>query len=377
MPHWFRPLVWPLIVVSLAAVIFTVRIRREMADFDVYRTAAIRATSAEPLYRESDGHYQFKYLPAFAMAMAPFAVLDRETASGLWFAISAALMVVFLRGSVHALPDRRLRISILLAIASVLLAKSFVKELAYGQTNLLFGVILLLAFRAAGTRHDVLAGALVGADVFVKPYAVLMLPWIVAARGLPAALGAGAVIAIGLLLPALIYGWTGNIALLGEWFRTVTETSGPLLTFAENISIAGMWAKWIGIGPAATRWSAATIVALAILIAMAWFRRNRRDDPDYLVFGLILLMVPLASPQGWDYVVLLGAPAMVLVVDRWREMPIAWRAIAVAGLAVIGFSVFEIVGRAGYRWLMATSAITVGAILVVLSAARLRWLRLA
>jgi hypothetical protein len=284
---------------------------------------------------------------------------------------------VFLRGSVHALPDRRLRISILLAIASVLLAKSFVKELAYGQTNLLFGVILLLAFRAAGTRHDVLAGALVGADVFVKPYAVLMLPWIVAARGLPAALGAGAVIAIGLLLPALIYGWTGNIALLGEWFRTVTETSGPLLTFAENISIAGMWAKWIGIGPAATRWSAATIVALAILIAMAWFRRNRRDDPDYLVFGLILLMVPLASPQGWDYVVLLGAPAMVLVVDRWREMPIAWRAIAVAGLAVIGFSVFEIVGRAGYRWLMATSAITVGAILVVLSAARLRWLRLA
>jgi hypothetical protein len=355
-----------------------VRFKRDtLVDFVVYHRAAIRTIDAEPLYRPDDGHYQFKYLPAFAMAMAPFAVLDRETASGLWFAISAALMVVFLRGSVHALPDRRLRISILLAIASVLLAKSFVKELAYGQTNLLFGVILLLAFRAAGTRHDVLAGALVGADVFVKPYAVLMLPWIVAARGLPAALGAGAVIAIGLLLPALIYGWTGNIALLGEWFRTVTETSGPLLTFAENISIAGMWAKWIGIGPAATRWSAATIVALAILIAMAWFRRNRRDDPDYLVFGLILLMVPLASPQGWDYVVLLGAPAMVLVVDRWREMPIAWRAIAVAGLAVIGFSVFEIVGRAGYRWLMATSAITVGAILVVLSAARLRWLRLA
>jgi hypothetical protein len=58
-------------------------------------------------------------------------------------------------------------------------------------------------------------------------------------------------------------------------------------------------------------------------------------------------------------------------------MPIAWRAIAVAGLAVIGFSVFDVVGRAGYRWLMAISAITVGAILLVLSAARLRWLRLA
>ena len=44
-----------------------------MVDFEVYRTAAARALDAEPLYRADDGHYQFKYLPAFALAMAPFA----------------------------------------------------------------------------------------------------------------------------------------------------------------------------------------------------------------------------------------------------------------------------------------------------------------
>ena len=68
----------------MAAIIYTVRIQREMVDFAVYRTAAARALDAETLYRESDGHYQYKYLPAFAFAMAPFAHLDpsRRRSSG-------------------------------------------------------------------------------------------------------------------------------------------------------------------------------------------------------------------------------------------------------------------------------------------------------
>ena len=37
-----------------------------MADFEVYWTAANRALDAQPLYQPADGHYQFKYLPAFA-----------------------------------------------------------------------------------------------------------------------------------------------------------------------------------------------------------------------------------------------------------------------------------------------------------------------
>ena len=66
----------------VAAIMFMTKIRSEMVDFGVYRTAAARALHAEPLYRVDDGHYQFKYLPAFALAMAPFASLDREAAKG-------------------------------------------------------------------------------------------------------------------------------------------------------------------------------------------------------------------------------------------------------------------------------------------------------
>ena len=58
MPSWLRPLIWPVICLTIAAAIYQSRIVREMADFEVYRTAANRALAGEPLYRAEDGHYQ-------------------------------------------------------------------------------------------------------------------------------------------------------------------------------------------------------------------------------------------------------------------------------------------------------------------------------
>ena len=133
MPHWIRSLVWPLIVVSLAAVLFTVRVRREMVDFDVYRTAAIRATAGEPLYRTSDGHYQFKYLPAFALVMTPFGRLDAEAAKVVWFALSVGLLTAMVRWSVRALPERRRTERLLLWMAVLFMAKFYAQRSRSGR----------------------------------------------------------------------------------------------------------------------------------------------------------------------------------------------------------------------------------------------------
>ena len=148
---------WPLIVVSLAAVLFTVRIRREMVDFDVYRTAAIRATSAEPLYRTSDGHYQFKYLPAFAIVMMPFGRLDAEAAKVVWFALSVGLLTAMVRWSVRALPERRRTERLLLWMAVLLMAKFYAHELALGQTNIVLGVLLVGALLAVQIDQPIAA----------------------------------------------------------------------------------------------------------------------------------------------------------------------------------------------------------------------------
>ena len=38
-----------------------------------------------------------------------------------------------------------------------------------------------------------------------------------------------------------------------------------------------------------------------------------------------MLLVPLLSPQGWDYVLLIAAPAFFLLFDRWPSVGVAWR----------------------------------------------------
>jgi hypothetical protein len=48
-------------------------------------------------------------------------------------------------------------------------------------------------------------------------------------------------------------------------------------------------------------------------------RRRTVREPAYLEFGLLMLLIPLLSPQGWDYVLLVATPAVMILVDRWRE----------------------------------------------------------
>src|SRR5712672_3416774 len=110
-----RVLLWVLALVSLAAV-FTTRVSRKMPDFEVYRTAGARALAGEPLYRAEDGHFQFKYLPAFAIFAAPLAKVPLPAAKGAWFALSAVLMLVLLGLSLAALPVVRRPPALLIVI---------------------------------------------------------------------------------------------------------------------------------------------------------------------------------------------------------------------------------------------------------------------
>jgi hypothetical protein len=68
-----------------------VRVKRGgLIDFAVPRTAASRFIAHEPLYRTDDGHYQYKYLPAFAPLMIPFTWVSKEVAEFTWFTLTVA-----------------------------------------------------------------------------------------------------------------------------------------------------------------------------------------------------------------------------------------------------------------------------------------------
>jgi hypothetical protein len=360
-------------LLGLAALIYTVRIRNEMVDFNVYRTAARRAVAGEPLYRASDGHYQFKYLPAFALAMAPFAVVDPEAARITWFALSAGLLTAFLRWSVRALPERRRSERLLLWLTVLFMAKFYAHELMLGQTNILLGVLLVGSLLAVQVDQPYVAGVLVGGAAFIKPYALLLLPWLGFTAGSTAVLSAGGALAAGLVLPAAVYGWSGNVDQLVGWFHAVTGTTEGNLLGADNVSLSAMWAKWLGIGPPATALAIITTGGALGLVATVWVRRQQIADPEYLEFALLLLLIPLLSPQGWDYVLLLGTPAVVCLLDRWSDVSREWRVATALSLGLMGLTIFDVMGRALYERFMALSVVTVAAVGAAISLTHLRW----
>jgi len=364
-------------VIVLALTIFNLRISREMVDFEVYRTAGGRAIAAQPLYQVSDGHYTFKYLPAFAVGMAPMAVLGHDAARVTWFALSCAFLVILLRWSAVILPAKRWSVRTLIIVALVLLAKFYAHELTLGQSNLMLAVLLLAGLGALQIDSPKLAAVCVGLAIFVKPYALILLPWLVMSHGVTVGLVVGAALLIGLLLPVVLYGWAGNLEQLVGWWHIVSSSTAPNLLGSDNISLAAMWAKWIGPGPLAAGLAVATVVLLAAVVATVWRQRRGVDEPDYLEFSLLLLLIPLISPQGWDYVLVLATPAVMLIADRWRELQTPWRWASGTALILMGFSLFDIMGRAAYGQFMALSIITVCAIVIAATLAQIRLRRLA
>ena len=376
MPAAVRSLAWALAIAVLAAVLFTTRFSREMVDFDVYRTAAARAAAGEPLYRTSDGHYQFKYLPVFAIAMRPFARMDATLAKAIWFGLSVGFLGMVLRWSVRGLPERRRTERVLLWITFLLMAKFYAHELTLGQSNLLLAALLVGALLAVQIDQPIAAGVLVGLAAFVKPYALIVVPWLGVTFGMAPLIATAVVLLAGLTIPALIYGWAGNLALLTGWWHTVSTTTPANLLGADNISLAAMWAKWIGAGSAAQSLTLVIGLALAIVVVVVWLDRARIASPEYLEMSLLMLLVPLFSPQGWDYVLLLATPAVMLIVDRWRELDRGWKVFAGTSLALMCLTIFDLMGRAAYGRFMALSIVSVAAIGVAIVLARLRWMRL-
>jgi hypothetical protein len=370
-----RAVLWPVILTLLGATIYTIaRFPRNRAfvDFEVYSRAGGRLWSAQPLYRADDGHFQFKYLPAFAFAAVPFARIDQNAAKAAWFTLTFGLLVAFVRRSVRALPGRRMREASLGWLTALFLGRFYVAELSLGQANVLFGLLLILALTAVQAQRGGRAGVLIAAATFIKPYGILFFPWLVVVSGLTAALSVTATFVVGLALPATVYGWQGNLTLLGDWYRAVTATTPENLMYGQNISVTAMWTKWLGLGPPAVALGAVTGFALLAVVVWVWAKRARVADPQFLEFALIMLLIPLLSPQGWDYMLLLATPAVACLLDRFREVSRPWKVVTGAWLLVIGFTIFDLVGRTANDFVAHRALISIGAIVLVVSLAHLR-----
>ena len=364
-------------VLAALAALFAYKAAAKMPDYEVYWRAGVRAAAAEPLYREEDAHFRLKYLPAFAVLSIPAGLLPLTASKAVWFTVSVGLIPILIALSL-SLPRAHRRPPWLLAgLTFVLMAKFYGHELILGQVNLFFAVLIVAAVLATTADRKVAGGLLFALAVVIKPYAVLFLPWLAAQRENRALLAAAAGICAALVLPVPIYGVHGTAALHLAWWQTVTESTAPNLLNADNVSLAAMFAKWLGAGRTAALAATVSALLLAANAAAMFAIRGRVVAPAGLEAAMLLTLIPLLSPQGWDYVFLIATPAVVYLANYDADLPPALRAATWLALGVIGFSLYDIVGREAYGKFMALSIISVCFLVVVGALTALRWRRVA
>jgi len=364
-------------LIAFAIWLFVARASQRMPDFEVYWRAGARAAAAEPLYRPSDQDYQLKYFPAFAIAAIPLGMLPLDTAKAVWFALSAAALVVLLPLSVALLPHRRQPMWLLIGVLLLGLGKYYAEDLVLGQINTLVALVAALALLALNRGREAVAGLLVALAIVLKPYALILAPWIAARRQRQSigALGIGLLVAC--VLPAFVYGLDESVGLYRDWWRTVTTTTDGTLLHSDNVSLASLWAKRLGIGSAATGLATVSSIALLIAAAVVFLRRNGVDKPEGAEAAVLLAITPLISPQGWDYVLVLSTMTLLYVVNDFDRLPRAVQALSVGAIAAVGLTLYDLLGRRLIYALLDFSVITIGMVALIGALVTLRMRKLA
>jgi hypothetical protein len=333
--------------------------------------------AGESLYRAEDGHWLFKYLPVFAVVAMPIALLPLQVAKAIWFMTSVATMVGLLGVTPQLLPELRKPRWALIVATFIVMGKFYLHELVLGQTNLLLVTVVALALLALKKKQEAVAGALVVVAIILKPYAVIFLPWLLARRR-PGSIATAAIgMTAALVLPVARYGVATTVQLHQDWWHTVVSSTEPNLLNPDNISWLAMYSRWLQPGALAQSLAIGTALIVLAVVAYVYWLRDRLPFPELLEGGLLLVLMPLISPQGWDYVLLVATPAVMCLLNYEDRLPPAARVLAVAAMAVAGLTIYDVVGGTVYRAFTRNSGVTQCFFVIIAALAALRQRRVA
>ena len=168
-----------ILLISLFTVAYLVRIQKDMSDFGVCYKNGQRIVRGETLYRVSDGHLQFKYAPVSALMYAPLGLLPYETAKVIWYVLELCLLFAVFWVSYKLLPSRLKGPWFVLGLSFLALLKFIGREIELGQVNILIIFVLTMMLATLVKKKDVPAGVLWGISLFIKPYALVFLPYFI------------------------------------------------------------------------------------------------------------------------------------------------------------------------------------------------------
>ncbi len=352
--------------------VFVFRVKDEMVDFEVNYKAGKRLLQGEMLYRVEDGHYMFKYLPSSAFLYLPFSLLPLTAAKAIWYVLTIFSLTGLVYLSVRFLPEKKIKPYLLYLFPPLILMKFFLREIQLGQINALVTLILLLTIwstkenRASPPRKgEILAGLTFGISVALKPYAFIFFPYFLVKRKWMSLLSGTSVILLALLIPSLFFGLKGNLDVFKEWFITLSQSTPSQLVSQDNISIMAFFMKWTDEKLLSLLLYSLLIFILSLLMLILIHKGKRIHEASVLEGSLLLIFIPLISPLGWDYTLLMSVLGIAILINNFFYFSLLSRIVLFTNLFIICFSLYDLMGRELYSKFMSLSVLTVNFLVIV------------
>ena len=352
--------------------LFLFKVKGEMVDFEVNYRAGKRLRIGEALYQTEDGHYMFKYLPCSALLYLPLSFLPLDTAKAIWYfaVVFCSFFLVYI--SYKILASEKRKSLYLVILPPLILAKFLLREILLGQINTLVALVLLFMIwfftsekETVLSKRETYAGILWGMAVALKPHALIFFPYFLVKKKWRAFLSGLGFLLVVLLAPSFFYGFRGNIDVLKDWISTISRSTPVLFTSQDNISIMAFFMKWTGNQNLSYLLSGLIIVLLAFLVLIVILRGKEIAQAAVLECSVLLILIPLVSPLGWDYTLLMSILGVMIIIQNFFQYSKFWRGFLVVDFFIISFSLYDILGKELYSAFMSWSVITLNFLILI------------
>lgn len=367
-----RTYLFILIALILFASIFLLKVQEHMRDFEVNYTAGKRLRAGENLYQKQDGHYMFKYLPSSALFYIPLSFLPLDVAKAVWYVLVVFSICSLVTISYRILPLKIGKPFYLLVFTSLILVRYFLREIQLGQINAVVGMVLLyMAWFLISEKDkrfvqtEIGAGFLWGLALSLKPHSLIFLPYFLIKKKWKALLSGLGFLVLALFITSLFYGFRGYTVVLKEWIATLSRSTPGLFTSQDNISFVALFVKWTGERSLSLVLAGAVVILLAFLMLAIIFKGREVERSSVLECSILLILIPLVSPLGWDYTLLVAVLGVMILIQNFFEFSKFWRAVLVVDFFIIAFSLFDILGRELYARFMSWSVITLNFVVLI------------
>ena len=344
-------------------------VKKDMVDFGVCYQSGKRIIKGEVLYRVSDGHLQYKYSPASAVFFSLFTLFPYEVAKYIWYLSELIFLFLSLIISYNILPSKQKKKGLVLIFSFLVMVKFFGREIELGQVNIFIFFLLIMMVKALLNKNDVKGGLFLGLSLIFKPYGLVFLPYFILKKRFKSiASGFGTVI-IGLTLPMVFYGLRGNIVVLKQWQKTLSQSTPGLIDQYDNASIFAFFLKIV---PDESRELAfifiicsGLLIAFSFLWMMILGKRENLKKPEVLEYSFLFVLIPLFSPLAWYYNYLYSILTIVFLINYIDKFPKVLKYLLIANFIIIGGSLREVLGKDAFRFYTGYSLVVISYLIVL------------